>query len=111
MTKPAFRKPWENGARGYAEADTFAAAIEGYKRVRTVKMFHMTNSGEAGNQKCITCNRKLSDPAHGTFKRDEFSTWEYHPKFKKVGNGQHYICSWTTLFNEIFRQADEGILR
>jgi hypothetical protein len=112
---PDFRKPWTSGARGYHEADTFAAAKEGFKRHRQGKIFHMTNSGEAGQRPCVSCGIKLADPypvnTHndkGETKVDEYSTWHYVVAGKRVVGGQHYICSWGTLLQSIFDLADAG---
>ena len=110
-TRPAFRKPWEHGARAYHEADTFEAALAGFKRARTSKMFLMPNSGEAGQKRCASCALRLGGPIPGQEKIDQFSTWVYDPKRKAVVGGQHYVCSWGSLINEAFDQADRGILR
>lgn len=111
-----FRLPWTEGAHAYPEADTFAAAREGFKRRRKSVMFHMPNSGEAGTHKCVTCGGLLSEPAlaftrnmgndtrvespAGT-KPDKHSTWYYDPTRKAVVGGQHYICSWSILLGRI----------
>jgi len=119
--KPAFRKPWEHGAYAYHEADTFAAALEGFRLRRKGEMFHMTNSGEAGRQLCVVCDRRLDETyptnpgeAPGT-KIDEHSTWTLRVSkdrngktIRQIGNGMHYGCSWSNLFNRIFKLADEG---
>ena len=106
-----YRNPWTQGAHAYPEADTFAAAKEGMKRKRKPVMFHMPNTGEAGDQPCITCGAKLRDlpdtekapfeTTGGTHKADKWSTWHYDPKSKKVVGGQHYGCSWGTLLIRI----------
>ena len=111
-----FRLPWTEGARAYPEADTFAAAREGFKRRRKSVMFHMPNSGEAGTRTCVTCGGSLAEPALA-FKRDlpndthlespagkspdKWSTWYYDPARKAVVGGQHYICSWSMLLGHI----------
>lgn len=110
--RPAFRKPFTYGAAAYPEADTFAAALEGFRLRRKTVMFHMSNDGEAGDRKCIGCGGVLREPAlavNGTNYQapaaqsaDKFSTWDYSPKHKAVGNGRHYVCSWGLLFMRIF---------
>lgn len=116
----AFRKPWENGAYGYPEADTFADALEGFKRRRKSVMFHMPNTGEAGDHKCVVCGGTLRDLpldreiSHGrttvytggAHKPDRWSTWDYSPSRKSVGNGRHYTCSWSALMLQIFVTYD-----
>jgi len=106
VTRPAFRKPWTFGAYAYVEADTFAAAREGFKRVRKTKIFHMGNDGEAGDRACVTCGGVLREPSllpGSSGSLDRWSTWTYSPTHKAVGNGQHYICSWQSLMNRIFK--------
>jgi hypothetical protein len=105
---PGFRPRWTDGAYGYAEADTFAAAKAGFKRARRSKMFHMTNTGEAGKVNCVTCGMPLAGPypvnvgtSLLTTKTDEHSTWNYDPARKAVVGGQHYGCSWSTLLTAI----------
>ena len=103
VDKPAFRLPWHDGAKAYPEADTFAAAKEGLKRRRKSLIFHMTNTGEAGNSTCVVCARLLSEPAEGSTKIDPWSTWDYSPATKNVRNGRHYICSWGSLMNALLK--------
>lgn len=102
---PEFRLPWTYGAKAYPEADTFAAAREGFKRRRKTVIFHMTNDGEAGDRLCVVCGIALREPSEGRDRPDLHSTWDYSPEHKAVGNGRHYICSWTALMNRIFQVA------
>lgn len=124
MSIPEFRAPWQNGARAYFEADTFAAALDGFKRKRKGVMFHMTNAGEAGNHTCVVCGGRLNEVpqrreiTHGrttvvtgtttgaTPTPDRWSTWDYDAKGKRVGNGRHYLCSWNALMLDIFVTYD-----
>lgn len=101
--KPAFRKPWERGAKGYFEADSFSAALEGFKRKRKTVAFHMANDGEAGAQLCAHCGVVLRDAAEGSefLKPNRFSTWHYDPNRKAVVGGFHYECSWSRIFEAI----------
>lgn len=115
-TRPAFRLPWTSGAHAYPEADTFAAAKEGFKRRRKSVMFHMSNDGEAGLIPCAYCHGKLAAPAlaasaeHGNNTRsespasltvDKWSTWHYSPRDKSIRGGMHYVCSWSNLLGDI----------
>lgn len=124
MTTPEFRLPWTNGARAYPEADTFAAALDGFKRRRKGVMFDMKNSGEAGKRSCVVCSGRLDEvpvPTTITVGRtsietgttsgatptpDKWSTWDYDAKGKRVGNGRHYTCSWSALMLSIFTTYD-----
>lgn len=104
-----FRSPWTAGARAYYEADTFEAAREGFKRKRKSIMFHMTNTGEAGDQTCIVCGALLRDAEDrtktnvtgGTATPDRWSTWHYVPATKSIVGGMHYGCSWSVLLTAI----------
>lgn len=120
---PGFRAPWQDGARAYPEADTFAAALTGFKRKRKGVIFHMTNTGEAGDRMCVVCSGTLREaPVQkkisqgrttihtGTtvtdVKPDRWSTWDYDAAGKRVGNGRHYTCSWSALMLQIFTTYD-----
>jgi hypothetical protein len=111
-----FRLPWTEGAYAYPEADTFAAAKEGFKRRRKSVVFHMPNTGEAGNEECVVCHGTLKEPALALSKPmpnnvrvehsaattpDKWSTWYYDPQRKAVVGGRHYICSWSFLLGTI----------
>jgi hypothetical protein len=88
-------------------------------RRRNDVLFHMTNDGEAGDQKCVCCGGILREPPAGESsmlgavppKPDRWSTWDYQAKTKQVGNGRHYVCSWGALLTAVFKAADEGWLR
>jgi len=122
-TVPGFRLPWTQGAYAYPEADTFAAALAGFKRRRKRVIFHMPNSGEAGMRKCVVCGGILGElPKERTIRSgrtetttgpgahmtpDKHSTWTYDPQRKQVGNGMHYTCSWSALMLRIFVAYDQ----
>ncbi len=102
---PGFRRPWEDGAAAYFQAESFAAAIEGFKRKRKPVLFHMPNSGEAGDFTCDHCGHLLRDPAEGNphLKPNINSSWYYDPKRKAVVGGVHYEYSWSRIFNAILK--------
>lgn len=117
---PGFRKPWTQGAAAYFEADTFAAAKEGFKRKRKSVLFHMSNTGEAGQQDCLFCGGKLCEPAkavtrdmgngvrsesQGDTKVDKWSSWHYLPASKGIAGGMHYVCSWSNLLGALHATA------
>lgn len=105
-----FRNPWTQGAKAYYEADTFAAAKEGFRRKRKPIIFHMPNPSEASVRPCVTCGVPLGDAyAHNPGQSSEFtasdknSTWHYDPRTKEIFGGQHYYCSWLTLLTAVAR--------
>jgi hypothetical protein len=97
--RPAFRKPWTFGAKAYEEADTFEALRKGMARRRKLTIVKMPNTGEAGNVPCASCGALLNTPV-GYEHPDDFSTWKWIPS-RKAAYGQHYICSWESLFRVI----------
>lgn len=116
-----FRNPWTQGAYAYPEADTFAAALAGFKRKRKNVIFHMPNTGEAGERTCVVCHgplnavplvREVSEgrttirTGQTNTSPDKWSTWDYDAAGKRVGNGRHYTCSWNALMLTIFTTYD-----
>lgn len=103
--RPTFRAPWTGGAAAYFEADSFAAALEGFKRKRKALLFHMDNRGEAGDLDCDRCGHILRGPAEGNreFRPTNSSSWYYDPKTKSVLGGVHYECSWSRIFDSILK--------
>lgn len=114
-----FASPWSSGegfrAHAYPTARTFAAAREGFKGKRNSVMFHMLNTGEAGEHECEACGGKLNEPARAYSKSmgnntrvespagtkvDKHSTWFYYPG-KGFSGGMHYVCSWSNLLGRI----------
>ena len=108
----------------YAYADTFAEALDGFKRKRTDVVFKMPNDGEAGSLPCVFCGGTLAEPALAVSRQDgrnitenpasttvdKHSTWTYRASDKRVGNGMHYVCSWSALMVRIFVAHDAGRL-
>ena len=101
-TRPAYRQPWTHGAKAYPQADTFDALRDGTKRKRKSLIVHMPNSGEAGDVLCATCGVALREkcPTSQLDKLDERSIWTVSPR-SKTAYGQHYFCSWSSLFEQI----------
>ena len=114
-----FASPWSSGegfrAYAYPTARTFAAALEGFKGKRKSVMFHMLNTGEAGEHEWEACGGKLNEPARAfradmgnntrvespaSDKTDNCSTWYYIPG-KGIAGGMHYVCSWSNLLGRI----------
>lgn len=103
--RPAFRAPWSGGAAAYFEADSFEAALEGFKRKRKPVLFHMDNRGEAGDLDCAHCGSILRGPAEGNLeiRPTNSSSWHYDPKTKTIVGGVHYECSWARIFDSILK--------
>lgn len=49
-----YREPWQAGAKGYPEADTLVALLEGAKRKRKGFIVHLSHSG-FGHLPCASC--------------------------------------------------------
>ncbi len=103
--RPAFRAPWTGGAAAYFEADSFAAALEGFRRKRKALLFHMDNRGEAGDLDCARCGHILRGSAEGKLdiRPTNSSSWHYDPKTKTIVGGVHYECSWSNIFESILK--------
>lgn len=99
MTTTAFRKPWEDGARGYHEADSTAAAKEGFKRVRTDKDFILTDHALA--QEVVHCARCTDRVLVGQPNRAT-----YHAATKTV-SVRHYVCGWGDTLDAVEEIARE----
>lgn len=92
----AFRQPWKDGAKAYHEADTLADALEGFKRVRSVKSFILT--GTVDDPECASCGKPLSEddaPRGYTGNR-----CEYDPRTKSI-TARHYTCGWGVTLGEV----------
>jgi hypothetical protein len=102
IDRPAFRKPWEHGARAYHEADSLAAALEGFKRVRTIKSFIL--KGTTDDPPCGGCGRLLSDdPAElDSYKGNRC---QYHPRTKSI-SVRHYTCAWGDTLAQVQALAE-----
>jgi len=105
-SKPAFRRPWEHGAKAYHEADSFDAIREGTKRFRKSLMIHMPLS-VAGDIPCGSCGINLDqpyelNPGEGDMRTDEaYATITYYPKTKRF-TAAHYYCGWGALMQRVF---------
>lgn len=107
ITKPAYRQPWEHGAKAYAQADTLEALRQGMKRKRNMQMIHLALDGEFGSLACSCCGIALNQPyavnkGENPTKTDTWGTGKYYPKSKKLVV-MHYYCSWGALLQEIFK--------
>ena len=104
MTKPAFRKPWEHGAKAYHEADTLEALIEGAKRKRNRFMVHLSHEG-FGHYACAKCGIPVGDPypvnqGDANLHQDKWATGHYLPRTKQLVV-LHYYCSWGALLQQV----------
>lgn len=105
-TRPAFRRPWEHGAKAYHEADTLSALVEGAKRKRNVFMVRLNHEG-FGHMKCVKCGIPVGDPypvneGDKALHQDKgWATGHYAPRSKQLV-ALHYYCSWGMLLNQVF---------
>jgi hypothetical protein len=87
---------------GYDHADTIDDVIIAYRRTRTLKHFILTDgSPDLATIRC-SCGNLLSEPVRGDTKADPGNRCQFR---KRAGKpevlGQHYACSWGTLFGAI----------
>lgn len=104
-TKPAFRKPWEHGAKAYHEADSLEAIGPGIKRLRsplTVLILHET--GALDGVLCDACGEDLAGPytVRGSDEPDNYAMIDVDPR-SKTYVARHYYCAWNALLGEIER--------
>lgn len=82
------------GYSGYDHADTIAAAVQAYKRVRSLQYFILNDGSPDLAEITCTCGLKLSE---GDGNRCQLRKRD--GKFYVLG--QHYQCSWGTLLTAI----------
>jgi hypothetical protein len=108
--RPGFRKPRTHGAKAYAEADTLADLVQGFKRARKIQLAHMPLEGKRnGVDKlpCACCGVALAakyavNPGEEPSRVDQRATVKYDPRTKRVVL-MHYYCSWGDLMNQVFK--------
>lgn len=105
MAGPAFRKPWQHGAKAYHEADSLDAIGPGIKRLRnplTVLIHHSTHSLDG--VPCDACGHDLAGPypAKTSGEPDNHAMIDVDPRTKTYVK-LHYVCAWGALFAEIER--------
>lgn len=95
MARPAFRKPWEHGAKAYHEADSLAALAEGVKRKRvplTVLIRHETHALDG--VACHACGGDLAAPYELCPDwADSYAMADVNPRRGTVAL-RHYYCAW-----------------
>ena len=79
-----FKKPWENGADAYHEADSIQEAKKGFSRCRKTQCFILSD-------KCIEKGKTFCKICGGQISVDDGNRCEYYPKLKKV-LPMHYYC-------------------
>lgn len=108
VARPAFRKPWEHGAKAYHEADNLAAIETGMKRKRspfTVLIHHSTHALDG--VACHACGEDL-DKAYtinggdDSVGPDTYAMVDVDPKSKTV-KLRHYYCAWTTTLAQVVK--------
>lgn len=109
-TTPSFRKPWQNGAKAYHEADSLDAIGPGIRRMRkplTVLILHDTHSLDG--VPCDACGHDLAAPypAKGSGEPDSYAMVDVDPR-SETYIARHYYCAWTALLGEIERHRLAG---
>ena len=96
-------------AGAYDEFDSFDEARDWYKRCRRQQSFILSDAGAAKlDPVCAHCGKKLSElpPDHPDLNRGYIGNrCVYDPKRKKIVVW-HYICSWESLINQVFKMAE-----
>lgn len=109
-TRPAFRKPWHDGAKAYIQADTLDALREGMKRCRNSAVVTIHRDA-IGHLPCARCGVALDQPYilnEGEDKRvtddGEFLRGTYFPR-NRTFVPYHYYCGWSMLMTEVIRMG------
>lgn len=102
--RPAFRKPWTHGAKGYEEADTLDAMRAGLKRARKSRKVYIARD-EVAHLPCAACGVPLGDPyavnpGGPQTQVDRRLAVDYNPRTGRIVP-LHYYCSWGTLMNAV----------
>ena len=112
-TRPAFRKPWEHGAKAYPQADSLTAMVEGMKRRRNPDTVHVAHEGLVG-ETCAHCGKAFDAayPANAgapenAWVKDEggYAYVDYDPRTKKAV-ARHYYCAWQGTMKNILDLRD-----
>jgi hypothetical protein len=104
-TRPAFRKPWQHGAKAYHEADSLAAIRDGLGRLRspfTVLIHHTTHSLDG--VPCASCGEDLAGPytLKGSGEPDRYAMVDVNPRHKTYVT-RHYYCSWGVVMGNVLK--------
>lgn len=83
------------GYSGYDHAETLAAAVQAYKRTRTLKYFILVDGSPDLAELTCTCGHKLSEGDDG----NRCQLIKRNGKFYVLG--QHYRCSWDNLLGAL----------
>lgn len=104
MDRPAFRKPWEHGAKAYHEADSLAAIRDGLGRLRkplTVLVHH--DGGALAGVPCDACGEALDGPYEvGNGHVDSYAMVDVNPRAKTYVT-RHYYCAWGSVMAKIWK--------
>jgi hypothetical protein len=97
-----FKKPWENGACAYHEADSIAEAKKGFSRCRKDHYFILSDKTISKTKiSCGVCGKNILP--------DDGNRCLYFAKSKKVFPA-HYYCAWNSLFKEIYSTLYDKLL-
>lgn len=100
------RKPWENGAKAYPQADTIDDVVEYAKRKRNPFTIHLSHVS-CGNDPCAACGYPLAgeyplNPGEPKMVKDTtgYAYCDVNPR-KKTYAVRHYYCAWGHTMNLI----------
>lgn len=104
VARPAFRKPWQDGAKAYHEADSLAALAVGVKRKRsplTVLIYHSTHALDG--EPCAACGKDLAGPyLDGSDHVDSYAMADVNPRAGTVML-RHYYCAWGVTMQNVVK--------
>ena len=112
-TTPAYREPWQHGAKAYPQADSLAAMVAGTKRKRKPLTVHVAHGGLVG-ETCAHCGQAF-DAAYPVNEGDPKDRWvtdkggyayvDYDPRTKRAV-ARHYYCAWAGTMKKVLDMAD-----
>lgn len=100
-----FRKPWQNGAKAYPEADTLEALWQGVKRKRN-RLTVLVRKAALVGRPCGVCGIAVDqpyevNPGRGDYRTDgDFIYVDVNPR-AKTAVPKHYYCGWGQLLQQI----------
>lgn len=109
-TRPAYRQPWNHGAKSYPEADSLDAMWIGIKGKRKPLTVHVAHAGLTGRV-CAGCGVAFDAPypinagtSMETMVEDRggYAYVDVDPK-KGTAVARHYYCAWGSLMAEVLR--------
>lgn len=94
-------------AKGYGRFETVVEAEHAYRRCRKPQWFILSDAGATAHQ-CARCGVNLAPEAQrasGQHAGYDGNRCVYSPRHRRTVT-LCYVCSWETLFADLFRLAD-----